>query len=49
LSKNNWPNDPIVGCKSPSNLLKFLERDINLKGELEELERESEKDEIVEV
>jgi hypothetical protein len=22
----NWPNDPIIGCKSPSNLLEFLER-----------------------
>ncbi len=49
MSKKHWPNDPKVGCKSPSNLWKFLERDVNLEGELEEFEREFEKDEIVEV
>jgi hypothetical protein len=42
-----WPNDPRIGCKSPFNL--FLQRDINLKEELEEFEGEFEKDEIVEI
>jgi hypothetical protein len=27
----NWPNDPKIRCKFSSNLLKFLEKDINLK------------------
>jgi hypothetical protein len=27
----NSPNDPRIGCKSPSNLLKFFERDVDLK------------------
>jgi len=31
---NNWFNDPRIGCKSPSNLLEFLQRDMDLKEEL---------------
>jgi hypothetical protein len=42
----NWLNDPIVGCKSPSNLEEFFEKNIDLK---EEFEGEFEKDEVVEV
>jgi hypothetical protein len=30
----NWPNDCRIGCKSPSNLLKFIGIDANLKEEL---------------
>jgi len=45
----NWPNDLIIGYKSPSNLLEFLERDINLEEELEEFEGEFERDEVIEV
>jgi hypothetical protein len=44
-----WPNDPRVGCKSPSDLTKFLEKDINLEEELEKFEGEFERDEVVEV
>jgi len=29
----NWPNDLRIGCKSPSNIIKFLEMDIDLKEE----------------
>jgi hypothetical protein len=29
----NWPNDLRIGCKSPSNFIKFLEMDIDLKEE----------------
>ncbi len=43
----NWPNDLRIGCKSPSNLLKFLKRDMDLEEELEEFEGEFEKDEVV--
>jgi hypothetical protein len=25
----NWPNDPRIGCKSPSNLVEFIENDLN--------------------
>ncbi len=39
----NWPNDPRIGWKSPSNLVKFLERDVDLKEEFEEFEGEFEK------
>ncbi len=42
----NWPNDSRIGCKPPSNLLEFLERDMDLE---EEFEGEFEKDEVVEV
>ncbi len=45
----NWLNGLRIGCKSPSNLLEFLERDINLEVELEDFEGEFEKDEVVEV
>jgi len=45
----NWPNDPIIGCKSPSKLLKFFKGDMYLEKELEEFEREFEKDKVVEV
>jgi hypothetical protein len=37
---NNWCSDPRIGCKSPSNLLEFLERDMDLEEELEEFERD---------
>jgi len=30
----NRPNDPRIGCKSPFNLLEFLERDVDLEVEL---------------
>ncbi len=45
----NWPNDPKIGCKCPFNLLKFLEKDIDLEEEFEEFEGEFEKYEIVEM
>jgi hypothetical protein len=41
----NWPCDPKIWCKSPSNLLEFLERDMDLEEELEKFER----DEVIEV
>jgi hypothetical protein len=39
----NWHNGSRIGCKSPYNLLEFLERDINLEEELKEFEGEFEK------
>ncbi len=45
----NWPNDPRIDCTSPSNLVEFLEKDVDLKEELEKFEGEFEKDEVVEV
>jgi hypothetical protein len=44
----NWPNDLKIGCKFPSNLVEFVEKDVNLTEELEKFESEFEKDEIVE-
>ncbi len=45
----NWPNDFRIGCKFPSNLVEFLEKDVYLKEELEKFEGEFERDEVVEV
>jgi len=45
----NQPNDSNIGCKSPSNLIEFFERDLDLEKEFEEFEREFEKDEVIEV
>jgi hypothetical protein len=42
----NWPNDPRVGCKSPYNLVDFIESDLNLE---EEFEGAFERDEVVEL
>ncbi len=45
----NWRNDARIGCKSPSNLVEFLEKDVNIEEEFEEFEGEFERDEVVEV
>ncbi len=45
----NWPNDPRIGCKSPSNLVEFLEKDVDLKEELKKFEGEFAQDEVVEM
>jgi hypothetical protein len=45
----NWPNDPRICCKSPSNLVEFLEKNVNLKEEFKKFEGEFEKDEVVEM
>jgi hypothetical protein len=39
----NQPNDPIIGCKSPYNLVDLFETDLNLE---EEFEGAFERDEI---
>jgi hypothetical protein len=44
----NWPNDPRIGCKFPSNLVKFLEEDVNLEKGLEKFKGEFKRDEIIE-
>jgi hypothetical protein len=36
VSKNK-PNDSNIGCKSPSNLIEFFERDIDLEKSLKSL------------
>ncbi len=45
----NWPNDLRIGCKSPCNLVEFLEKDVDLEEELEKFEGEFERDEVGEV
>ncbi len=45
----NWPNDLKIGCKFPSSLVEFLEKDVDLKEQLEEFEGEFERDEVVEM
>jgi hypothetical protein len=49
LFNKNWPNDAIIGCKSPFNLVEFLEKDVNLEKEFEKFEGEFERDEVVEL
>ncbi len=44
-----WRNDLKIRCKSPFNVIKLFERDIDLEEELEKFEREFERDEVVEV
>ncbi len=43
----NWHNDPRLRCKTPSNFVEFIEKDKIIEEELEETEREFEKEEIV--
>jgi hypothetical protein len=45
----NWPNDLRIGCKIPSNLVDFIESDLNLEKKLEEFEGPFERDEVVEL
>jgi hypothetical protein len=45
----NWLNDLRIICKSPSNLVEFLERDIDLEEKLKEFEGDFERDEVIEV
>ncbi len=45
----NWPYDPKIGCKSPFSLANFIESDFNLEEKLEEFEKASERDEVVEL
>jgi hypothetical protein len=35
----NWPNDPMINCKSFFSLIDFIETDANFKKELEEFEK----------
>jgi hypothetical protein len=42
----NWPNDTRASCKSPNDLVEFIEMDEQLKEELQEFEGEFEWDEI---
>ncbi len=48
-NNRNWVNDPRIGCKTPSNLLEFLERDMDLEEEFKKFEGEFERDEVVEM
>ncbi len=45
MSKN-WPNDLKVGCKSPSNLVEFIEVNWDLEKELEQFEGDFKRDEV---
>ncbi len=36
----NWPNDPKVGCSSPSSFIELIEVDLVLEEELEQYENE---------
>jgi hypothetical protein len=49
LFNKNWPNDAKIGCKSPFNLVEFLEKDVNLEKEFEKIKGEFERDEVVEL
>jgi hypothetical protein len=34
----SWPNDPRIGCKSPSSLVELINIDVDLEKEIEEFE-----------
>lgn len=45
----NWPSDLRVDWKSLCNLVEIIEKDLNLKEELQEFERVIEEDEVVDI
>ncbi len=45
----NWPNDPRLGCKTPSNFVEFIEKDKIIEEELEEFEGGFEREEIIDM
>jgi hypothetical protein len=45
----NWLNDPRIGGKTSSNLVEFIETNVDLEKELKEFESEFEKEEIVDM
>jgi len=46
MSKN-WPSDPRVGNKSPSNLVELIQINLDFEDELENFEGSFEHDEII--
>ncbi len=44
----NWPNDPRIGCKSPSSLVELFETHVDLENHFEEFEKAFERDEVME-
>ncbi len=40
LLNKNWPNDVRVGCKSPNDLVEFIEMNEQLEEKLQEFEGE---------
>ncbi len=49
IVSKNWPNDPKVGCKSPSNSIEFTKMSGDLENELEQLEGDLERNEVFEL
>jgi len=49
IVSKNWPTDPKIGCKSPSNSIEFTETNENLENELEQLEGDFERNEVFEL
>jgi len=49
ICEKNGFDDFRVGCKSPSNLVEFVESDVDLEEELENFEGDFEKGRIAEV
>jgi len=47
--KKNWPNDPKIGCKSPSSLVDLIETNLNLEEKFEKFEKASKRDKVVEL
>ncbi len=45
----NQPNDLRIGCKSPSNFLEFIEKDVDLEEEFKGFECEFERDEVIKI
>jgi hypothetical protein len=45
----NWPNDPRLGCKTPSNFVEFIKKGNIIEEELEDFEGEFKRKEIVDM
>jgi hypothetical protein len=48
MSKN-WPSDPRVGYKSPSNLVELIQINLDFEDELEKFEGSFEQDERIDI
>ncbi len=48
MSKN-YPNDPRIDCKSPSNLVELIEKDLDFEEELEKIEGSFKQDDLLNI
>ncbi len=47
--QKNQPNNPRIDCKSPSNLVQLIEKDLDFEEELENFEGSFKQDELLNI